>query len=90
MFYLKPKRSTFAIDKLKQMPHSIDKKRPIPFTCEQCAHFIEGTTCKAFDTIPIDIIFDAERHNNTIDGQKGNYVFTATVKRQFIRSYKIE
>ena len=72
------------------MPHSVDNKKPIPFACEQCANFIDGTSCKAFDTIPIDIIFDAERHNKIIEGQKGDYIFKANEKRQFIRLYEIE
>lgn len=71
------------------MPHSVDNKKPIPFACEQCAHFIGGTTCKAFDIIPIDIIFDAERHNKIIEGQKGDYVFKAIEKRLFIKLYEI-
>lgn len=54
------------------MSHTIKDKTPIPYSSEQCAHYIDGTRRKAFDTIPVDIIFDAERHNKTIDDQKAN------------------
>ena len=72
------------------MPHLVDNRKPVPFTCEQCAHFIEGCKCKAFDIIPIEIIFDAEKHNQKMKGQKGDYVFEAIEERQFINVYEVD
>lgn len=71
------------------MHHLVDYKRPIPFTCEQCAHFIGGCKCKAFDIIPIEIIFDAEQHGTIMDGQKGDYVFMSKEERLFINVYEV-
>ena len=71
------------------MPHLVDNRKPVPFECEQCAHFIEGCCCKAFDTIPIEIIFDAEKHSRKMDGQKGDYVFKAKGERQFTNVYEV-
>ena len=71
------------------MHHLVDYKRPIPFTCEQCAHFIGGCKCKAFDIIPIEIIFDAEQHGTIMDGQKGDYVFMSKEERLFVNVYEV-
>lgn len=71
------------------MPHLVDHRRPVPFACEQCAHFIGGCQCKAFDTIPMEIIFDAERHSQKMDCQKGDYVFEANAERQFDNVYEV-
>ena len=71
------------------MPHSVDNRKAVPFICEQCVHFLGECKCKAFDIIPIDIIYDAEQHNKIIEGQNGDYVFKAKTKRQFDRIYEI-
>lgn len=71
------------------MPHLVDNKRPVPFSCEQCINYIKGCECKAFDTIPAEIIFDAEKHSTKIDGQKGDYVFMSKEERQFDNVYEV-
>ncbi len=71
------------------MPHLVDNKRPVPFACEQCVHFIEGCKCKAFDIIPVEIVFNAEQHNAKMDGQKGDYVFMSKEERRFDNVYEV-
>lgn len=72
------------------MSHLIDNKTSVPFGCEQCIHFIGGCTCKAFDTIPMYIVFDAEKHNRLLEGQKGNFTFATKEERQFTNVYAVE
>jgi hypothetical protein len=69
--------------------HLIHENEPVPFCCEQCVHFIDGSRCKAFDTIPLYYFFDAEEHDKVDEGQKGDYVFKTKDKRQFNRVYTI-
>ena len=69
--------------------HLIHNENPLPYSCEQCLHFIENVKCKAFEIIPIDYICDAEAHNKVVKGQKGDFVFQTNEKRQYMRVYTI-
>jgi hypothetical protein len=74
------------------MPHLVDKRIPVPFSCDQCAHYIEGCKCKAFDIIPIEIYCSAEEHSQKMKGQKGDYVFEVKegVERPYDNVYVME
>ena len=43
--------------------------------CNQCRHFIDGLKCKAFDTIPDEILFGENDHSKPLKGQKNKIVF---------------
>lgn len=77
-------------NKKKMAKHLIHEQEPLPFSCEQCEHFISNVECKAFDTIPIDYLYDAEAHDKVVEGQKGDFVFRTKEKRQYNRVYTIE
>lgn len=74
------------------MPHLVDYNKPLPFHCEDCAYYIEGCKCMAFDVIPIKIFCAAEKHSKKMDGQKGDYVFEPKegAERSYIRCYVVE
>ena len=75
------------------MPHLVDYNKPLPFHCEDCAHYIDGFTCKAFDLIPIKIYGAPEKKpGKKVAGQKGDYVFEPKegVERSYIRCYVVE
>ena len=74
------------------MPHLVEHKRPVPLDCEECAHYIEGCKCKAFDIIPIELFYAAEEHCKKIEGQKGNFVFEAKegTERHYTIVYVLE
>ncbi len=74
----------------KTMVHLVDKEQELPYVCEQCKHHKHGFTCAAFDLIPPDLFFDAEKHNKVISGQNGEFVFSAKEERSKIRSYEFE
>ena len=71
------------------MPHLVDKRVPVPFSCDQCVHYIEGCRCKAYDIIPIELYYVAEEHSQKMEGQKGDYVFEARegVERHYDNVY---
>jgi len=71
------------------MSHIIDVEKTLPFTCEDCKHFHEGIKCAAFDIIPIEIYDNAESHKSVVEGQHGDYVFSATKDRQTLHSYEL-
>lgn len=69
------------------MAHSVDKIEERPYLCEDCKHFIEGITCRAFDIIPLDVYGNPEGHTSVLSGQKGDYVFTTDKPRDTMRVY---
>ena len=70
--------------------HFIHKDEPVPFSCEDCEHFINGVKCKAFDPIPVEYIVDAEAHNKVNESQTGDFVFITRKERQYNRVYVVE
>lgn len=69
------------------MKHIVDKERPMPYECSDCKHYLGGTSCRAFDTIPLEIYCDAESHTKAVDGQHGDYVFATDKPRTTMRVY---
>ena len=69
------------------MSHLVDNITEVPFTCEQCVHYIKGSQCQAFDEIPLDIFIDAESHTALLEGQKGDYLFETHEEKEQIRGY---
>ena len=67
--------------------HLIHKNVPVPFSCEDCKHFIGDVRCEAFDMIPLEFYYDAESHDKVVDFQKGDFVFSTSKPRQYDRVY---
>lgn len=74
------------------MPHLVDHKKPVPFTCKDCIHVDPNNPlrCKAFDLIPIGI--SGEDHIKVVKGQKGSFVFQAKeeAERHYDNAYVVE
>jgi len=45
--------------------------------CNNCVHRIEGLKCKAFNTIPDEILTGKNNHSKPLPFQKGDFVFKA-------------
>ena len=69
------------------MRHTVDKEIEQPYMCEACRHFISGLKCRAFDVIPYEIFFKAERHTSVLPGQRGDYTFSTDKPRDVMRVY---
>lgn len=65
----------------------VDKDMPMPYECKDCKHYLGGISCRAFDTIPVDIYCDAESHAKVVDGQRGNYIFSTDKPRTTMHVY---
>lgn len=60
---------------------------PMPYECKDCKHYLGDISCLAFDSIPLEIYCDAEKHTKIVDGQHGNYVFITDKSRATMRVY---
>ncbi len=69
------------------MANVSDRIEKLPYTCEDCKHFISGLKCRAFGVIPIEFYGDAEAHNAVVPGQEGDYVFATDKPRDTMRVY---
>ena len=72
------------------MSHLTDHIDAIPFTCQDCKHWLGKGKCRAFDEIPFDFAMDAESHNSVVPGQNGEFVFEAGKEQESIRIYSVE
>lgn len=54
---------------------SVDNNDFIMPMCNKCKHHIEGGECKAFKSIPLDILTNTVYHFAKIKDQIGEYVF---------------
>lgn len=45
--------------------------------CCGCKHYLKHLSCKAFDIIPDNIVFNEIEHSVVIDGQKGDFVYAS-------------
>ena len=72
------------------MKHIVDREQELPYVCAQCKHHKAALTCAAFDLIPPEIYFNAESHNKVMEGQNGEFVFSAKGARDKIHAYQLE
>lgn len=45
--------------------------------CCTCEHYLKHLSCKAFDSIPDNIVFNRIEHDKVIDNQQGEYIYKA-------------
>lgn len=54
-------------------------QKETPRCCRECRHYIGDWVCHAFDLIPMELFFDAGKHNKILDTQKGDFVFSSDI-----------